>query len=213
MLNQLALASVMVVITVMVHLVGLNMVMRLLRSHSRFIRKLRITPLTLLLSASLGIFAIHTLEIWLYAALFLGLGAFNDFEAALYFSTSTYAAIGYGDLLMPYGWRVLGAIEGATGIIMFGWSTAFLVSLLAKLNLFRHDWLAPKTTSRSNIKDCLHRAGILGVRTGAAEVPRRLIPTTISGEPNFIGLQSGAMQPSIHVSGFDAAISQATPST
>ena len=79
MLNQLALASVMVVITVMVHLVGLNMVMRLLRSHSRFIRKLRITPLTLLLSASLGIFAIHTLEIWLYAALFLGLGAFNDF--------------------------------------------------------------------------------------------------------------------------------------
>jgi hypothetical protein len=144
MLNQLALSSVMVVITVMVHLVGLNMVMRLLRSHSRFIRKLRITPLTLLLSASLGIFAIHTIEIWLYAALFLGLGAFGDFETALYFSTSTYAAIGYGDLLMPYDWRVLGAIEGATGIIMFGWSTAFLVSLLAKLNLLRHDWLAPE---------------------------------------------------------------------
>jgi hypothetical protein len=133
----------MVVITVTVHLIGLNLVMSILRSHSRFIRKLRITPLTLLLSASLGIFAIHTLEIWLYAALFLGLGAFQDFEAALYFSTSTYAAIGYGDLLMPYGWRVLGAIEGATGIIMFGWSTAFLVSLLGKLNLLRHDWLAP----------------------------------------------------------------------
>ena len=141
MLNQLALASVMVVITVMVHLIGLNMVMRLLRSHSRFIRKLRITPLTLLLSASLGIFAIHTLEIWLYAALFLGLGAFSDFETALYFSTSTYAAIGYGDLLMPYGWRVLGAIEGATGVIMLGWSTAFLVSLLAQSRLLRHDWL------------------------------------------------------------------------
>lgn len=144
MFNQLALASVMVVITVMVHLIGLNLVMRLLRSHSRFIRNLRITPLTLLLSASLGIFAIHTLEIWLYAALFLGLGAFHSFEASLYFSTSTYAAIGYGDLLMPYEWRVLGAIEGATGIIMFGWSTAFLVSLLAKLNLLRHDWLTPE---------------------------------------------------------------------
>ena len=143
MLNQLALSSVMVIVTVLVHLIGLNMVMRLLRSHSHFIRRLRITPLTLLLSASLGIFAIHTLEIWLYAALFLGLGAFNDFETALYFSTSTYAAIGYGDLLMPHEWRVLGAIEGATGIIMFGWSTAFLVSLLAKLNLLRHDWISP----------------------------------------------------------------------
>ena len=145
MLNELALASVMVVITVMAHLIGLNMVMRILRSHSHVIRKLRITPLTLLFSASLGIFAIHTLEIWLYAALFLGLGAFSTLEEALYFSTSTYAAIGYGDLLMPNGWRVLGAIEGATGIIMFGWSTAFLVSLLARLNLLRHDWLAPQT--------------------------------------------------------------------
>lgn len=144
MLIELALSSVMVVITVMVHLIGLNMVLRLLRSHNQFIRKLRITPLTLLFSASLGIFAIHTVEIWLYAALFVGLGVFHKFEAALYFSTSTYAAIGYGDLLMPYGWRVLGAIEGATGIIMFGWSTAFLVSLLAKLNLLRHDWLAPE---------------------------------------------------------------------
>jgi hypothetical protein len=149
MLIELALASVMVVVTVMVHLIGLNMVMRLLRSHTRFIRKLRITPLTLLLSASLGIFAIHTVEIWLYAALFLGLGAFNEFEVALYFSTSTYAAIGYGDVLMPYGWRVLGAIEGATGIIMFGWSTAFLVSLLAKLNLLRHDWLTSDDGQRN----------------------------------------------------------------
>ena len=143
MLIQLALSSVMGVITAMVHLIGLNLVMGILRSHSRFIRKLRITPLTLLLSASLGIFAIYTLEIWLYTALFLGLGAFQDFEAALYFSTSTLAAIGYGDLLMPYGWRVIGIIEGATGIILFGWSTAFLVSLLAKLNLLRHDWIAP----------------------------------------------------------------------
>ena len=149
MLIQLVLASIMVVITVMVHLVGLNMVMGLLRSHTRFIRKLRITPLTLLLSASMGIFAIHTLEIWLYAALFLGLGAFNEFEVALYFSTSTYAAIGYGDVLMPHGWRVLGAIEGATGIIMFGWSTAFLVSLLAKLNLLRHDWLTSDDGQRN----------------------------------------------------------------
>jgi hypothetical protein len=48
MLNQLALSSLMVVITVMVHLIGLTMVMRLLRSTAAFIPKLRITPLILL---------------------------------------------------------------------------------------------------------------------------------------------------------------------
>jgi hypothetical protein len=143
MLLQLTLASAMVIVTVLVHLIGLAILLRLLKSHSRLFAPLRIMPLTLLLGASIGIFAIHTVEIWLYALLYLALGAFGEFEAALYFSTETYAAIGYGDLLLPTDWRILGAIEGATGIIMLGWSTAFLVSLLAKLKLFGHDWLRP----------------------------------------------------------------------
>lgn len=143
MLVQLALASVMVLITVIVHLVGLAILIRGLRSHHRLMRAVRLMPLTLLLAASLGIFAIHTFEIWLYAAFYLRVGAIAQFEQALYFSTVTYATIGYGDLLLPHAWRIFGAIEGATGIIMLGWSTAFLVSLLARLNMFRHDWLTP----------------------------------------------------------------------
>lgn len=148
MLIQLILASVMVVVTVMIHLVGLTVLMRVLRSHGRFVRKLRIRPLTLLLAASLGIFAIHTIEIWVFAALYLSLNTFGHFEEALYFSTVTYASVGYGDLLMPHRWRILGAIEGSTGILMLGWSTAFLVSMLAQLKLFRHDWLVPGDEQR-----------------------------------------------------------------
>lgn len=143
MLTQLSLASVMVLITVLVHLTGLAVLVRILRSHHRLIRPLRISPLSLLLGASLGIFAIHTIEIWLYALLYLWVGASQHFEQALYFSTVTYATIGYGDVLLSKDWRILGAIEGATGIIMLGWSTAFLVSLLAQLRLLAHDWLTP----------------------------------------------------------------------
>jgi len=54
----------------------------------------------------------------------------------------TYASIGYGDVLMPHKWRIFGAIEGAVGIIMLGWSTAYLVSLLSRLKLVGHDWLS-----------------------------------------------------------------------
>lgn len=78
-----------------------------------------------------------------YAALYVQLGATSGFEESLYFSTVTYASIGYGDVLLPHAGRILGAIEGATGVIMLGWSTAFLVSLLARFNMFRHDWLTP----------------------------------------------------------------------
>ena len=142
MLIQLALATVMVTATALVHLVGLAILTRMLRSHSRIFRRLRLMPLTLLLGATIGIIAIHSVEIWLYALLYTGIGAFHHFEEALYFSTFTYAAIGYGDVLMPHDWRILGAIEGAVGIIMLGWSTAYLVSLLTQLKLLGHDWLS-----------------------------------------------------------------------
>ena len=142
MLVQLVLATAMVVMTVLIHLFGLAILMRMLRSHTRIFRKLTIMPLTLLLAATVGIITIHTIEIWIYALLYLQLDAFSHFEQALYFSTVTYATIGYGDVVMPHQWRILGAIEGAAGIIMLGWSTAFVVSLLTQLKLLGHDWLA-----------------------------------------------------------------------
>ena len=142
MLVELLLATIMVVVIVLTHLVGLGLLVRLLQSHTRLFRKLRIMPLTLLIAATIGIITIHSIEIWIYAGLYLALHAFGSFEEALYFSTVTFASIGYGDLLMPKPWRILAAIEGAAGVIMLGWSTAFLVSLLAQLKMFRHDWLS-----------------------------------------------------------------------
>lgn len=143
MLIQLALASFMVIITVLIHLVGLAIIIRVIRSELPLLRRLRFSPFTVLLGASIGVFTLHAIEIWLYAALYLELGALGHVEEALYFSTVSYASVGYGDVLMPHAWRILGAIEGATGIIMLGWSTAFLVSLLSQLKIFGHDWLTP----------------------------------------------------------------------
>ncbi len=141
MLSQLLLASFMALVTTVTHLVGLAILVRVLRSHNHIFAGLKILPLTLLLTAAIGILAIHTIEIWTYAWLYDGLGCFRGLEDALYFSTVTYASIGYGDLLLPHQWRLVGAIEGAVGVIMLGLSTAFLVSLLTRLRLLSHDWL------------------------------------------------------------------------
>jgi voltage-gated potassium channel len=84
MLIQLVLAFL-VIVTVLVHLTGLAVVLRVLRSHSRMFGMVHVIPFTLLVTAAIGIFAIHTIEIWIYAALYLALGAFHTFEAALYF--------------------------------------------------------------------------------------------------------------------------------
>jgi hypothetical protein len=46
-------------------------------------------------------------------------------ESALYLSWVNYAMVGYGDLLLPTGWRFLGPVEGLTGILMRGLFTGF----------------------------------------------------------------------------------------
>jgi hypothetical protein len=142
MVLQLSLATAMSLVMVFIHLTGLAVLVRLLRSEHRLVTPIRRAPLATLLLASMSVIFIHTVEIWTYAFLYLGLGALADFETSLYFSTVTYASVGYGDVLLGKDWRILGAIEGATGIIMLGWSTAFLVSLLSRLKLLAHDWLS-----------------------------------------------------------------------
>ena len=81
----------------------------------------------------LALFVLHGVEIWSYGALYLAIDALPHFEEALYFSTISYAAIGYGDSSLPAQWRLLGAIEGINGVILLGWSTAFFVNLLMRL--------------------------------------------------------------------------------
>ena len=142
MVLELTLATLMVLVIAVIHMVGLSILIRFLRSQLRLVPRLQRLPVAALLAATVGIVAIHSAEIWVYAGLYLALDAFKTFEEALYFSTVTYASIGYGDLLMPKPWRILAAIEGAAGVIMLGWSTAFLVSLLTQLKVFRHDWLS-----------------------------------------------------------------------
>lgn len=144
MLFQLLLATLMSLVTVAIHLTGLGFLVRILRTHHRLVRPLKSAPIAILLVATATIFAIHSMEIWLYALLYVMLGAIGTFETALYFSTVTYSSVGYGDVLLGEKWRILGAIEGATGLIMIGLSTAFLVSLLAQLKLLTHDWLTPE---------------------------------------------------------------------
>jgi type IV secretory pathway TrbD component len=143
MLAEWILATAMAVFTAFVHLLCLAILMRVLRFREHLFRRLRMMPQMLLFAGVLGIVVIHALEIWLYALLYVRLDAFSKLEQALYFSIVTYSTLGYGDLLMPHEWRILGATEAPVGVIMLGWSTAFLISLLSQIRLLGEDWLAP----------------------------------------------------------------------
>jgi hypothetical protein len=143
MIANLAMASLMVAATVSVHFFGLLLLLRVLRWRGRHFRAHEsvIGGGALILFVVFGIFAIHTVEIWLYAFAFQAVGALSDLESALYFSTTNFASLGYGDILLGKDWRLFGAIEAANGVILFAWSTAFLLSVMTRLKSLEHDWL------------------------------------------------------------------------
>jgi hypothetical protein len=59
-------------------------------------------------------------------------------HAAFYFSAVTYTTTGYGDLVLPEAWRLIGGIEALTGILMCGWSTGFFFALVNRMAQSRH---------------------------------------------------------------------------
>ena len=59
--------------------------------------------------------------------------AMPDLPTSLYFSAVTYTTTGYGDVVLPSEWRLVGAVEALTGILMCGWSTAFFFVVVSRM--------------------------------------------------------------------------------
>ena len=59
---------------------------------------------------------LHLAEAVVWALFYVLVGALPDLETAVYFSLTSYTTVGYGDVVLPEPWRLLGPIEarGAT---------------------------------------------------------------------------------------------------
>lgn len=80
------------------------------------------------------------IEAFVWACAYKFIGVLDSFEDAMYFSIVTLTTLGYGDITLASGWRMLGAFEASIGIIMFGWSTAIVMATVQKL-YFNVNWL------------------------------------------------------------------------
>ncbi|MEL6472462.1 MAG: ion channel [Pseudomonadota bacterium] len=136
LLVSLALSAVMVALTVVIHFLGLIALSTLIFRRSQSVGPLQSVRAKAgaTLAVVLGLFAVHTVQIWMYAVLYLMLGEFQTLEAALYFSTSTFTTVGFGDVYLDEPWRMLAAIESANGFLLIGWSTAFLISVTSTIH-------------------------------------------------------------------------------
>jgi hypothetical protein len=61
------------------------------------------------------------------------LGEFTDMETAFYHSVVNFTSLGYGDIVMSPRWRLLGGLEAANGVLMFGVTTGSLMAVMSRL--------------------------------------------------------------------------------
>jgi hypothetical protein len=108
-----------------------------LESHSAF------RSAWLLVRGAWWIVMAHLSEMLLWALAYVWLGALPSIGVALYFSSVTYTTVGYGDVVLPEHWHLLAGVEGLTGILMTGWSTAFLFAVIHHL-LTKGDRVRPR---------------------------------------------------------------------
>jgi len=96
-------------------------------------RGTRIHDAVLLILLFAGIMFLHITETCIWATFYYTQELFKDFETSVYFSLTSYTTIGYGDVLLPERWRLVGAIEGVAGVLLCGVSTAFIFAVISAM--------------------------------------------------------------------------------
>ena len=86
----------------------------------------------LVVGSTIAIIIIHGLVILLWAS-FYRLQCFPSWELSFYFSSSSYATVGYGDVTLPSRWRLLGSLESMAGVLMCGISVCLLFATVTRL--------------------------------------------------------------------------------
>jgi hypothetical protein len=134
MIAQLALALALTCVTVIIHALGTSAALaRFTRVWQRKTGPLLMASTILTVRVVISLLALHVIEAGVWAVVYMMLGIFPDMETAAYFSMTSYTTVGYGDVTLPTPRRLLGPIEGAVGILMFGWSTGVMVAVLTKI--------------------------------------------------------------------------------
>ena len=132
MFSKLLIAWGLMALCVVIHATGVSSAVRWLRDRTTAAG--RFWPGTWLFIRLAGwIVLLHLVEITMWALLYVRKAAMADLPSALYFSAVTYTTTGYGDLVLPPDWRLVGAIEALTGILMCGWSTGFFFVVVSRM--------------------------------------------------------------------------------
>lgn len=126
---QIALGSLILIASIFISGTAFwGMEAALLRFRPWLIRKPhRPKLIALICLAALGALGIVTIAVWIWALTFWSLGVFDTLETCVYFALVVFTTLGYGDLLLPPEWQLLGGMAAVNGLMNIGLLTALML--------------------------------------------------------------------------------------
>lgn len=137
MLIQIALGTALMLLSVLVSgLAFWALEAQLVRHHRWLVTEPHRPKLALVLAvAAVWVLGMVTAGVWIWALALWALGIFITIEASVYFSLVAFTTLGFGDILLPQSWRLLGGMAAANGLLNMGLLTAMLVEVLRHIRL------------------------------------------------------------------------------
>ena len=133
LLQQAGAAVLLVLVTLVLQCGGAAALIIWIRSIPRETQEVRVFRCAaLVMQTTVAVIILHGFVILLWASCYRWL-CLPSWESALYFSASSYATVGYGDVVLPSKWRLLGPLESMVGMLMSGVSIGLLFAAVTHL--------------------------------------------------------------------------------
>ena len=133
MLSKLFIAWCLMALCVTIHAIGLTAAFSWMKGRSVTIQGRFWSATWMLICIAGWAVLMHLLQIAVWAFFYAWKHGMPDLTSAFYFSAVTYTTTGYGDLVLPKQWRLVGGVEALTGILMCGLSTGLFFAVFTKV--------------------------------------------------------------------------------
>ena len=143
MIWQLVVGSILILISIVIHASAMAYAVRTIQRHRAWLHRRPHFPrlVAALGGVSIWLLTSMTCSVWIWAIYFLLTGALKDLETSVYFSLVSFTTLGFGDIVLDKGHRLLSGMLAANGLILFGLTTAFLIEFLQRLHQAQADSL------------------------------------------------------------------------
>ena len=134
LLHQLGVAFLLLTLTVWIECLGIaRLITWARRAVAGDIHKLGpFRSAALVVRVTTAVITLHSSQVLVWAGCYRWL-CLPSWDSALYFSATSYTTVGYGDIILPSKWRMLGPIESILGILMCGLSVSLLFAIATRL--------------------------------------------------------------------------------